>query len=142
MFSRVGDSGFGVFFEPFRVALIGVVGIVHGVVDEEGFVLVIFHEGAGFFDHEIGGELTVHVDFFAVAVEVVLVGAGPVKEVGVIVDTSAHVTEGVVEALRVGHGFGGVAEVPFPDVCRGVSGFFHHFGDGDLFGGHTAGTFS
>ena len=44
-------------------------------------------------DHEFGEVFAIAEDFFAVEVEVVTVGALPVEEVRVVVDTAAHVAE-------------------------------------------------
>ena len=44
-----------------------------------------------------------------------------IKKVRPVVDTAAHVAERKIKALPVGHGLGGVAEVPLSDMSGSIA---------------------
>src|SRR4051794_18692295 len=63
------------------------------------------------------------------------VRSGPIKEMGVIVDTTTHVPEGVIEAVIQGTMTGARTEVPLPDMRGGVTSRSEQVGQCDfLFG--------
>ena len=108
-------------------------------VHEKGLGLVGRNKLRRLGSHQLGEKFSVLKNLFSVAPKVMSVRAVPVKEVRVVVDAAAHVAEGMVEALGIGHGLTRVAEVPFANVGGGVAGFFERLGEGHLRGGH-AGT--
>ena len=120
-----------------RLTLVGVVGSIHREVDEEWGFLVLFNEVTGFMYHQIGKKLPVLKDFFAIAVQVMAVWSLPVEEMRVVVNAPAHMPEGVVKSLRVGHVGGNVAEMPFADVCGFVALILEVFGNSHLLACHS-----
>ena len=123
--------------QPFGVALVWVMRGIQSKVHEEGFILVLLDEFPGLGGHQFGEEISIFENLLAVAPEVVTVGTVPVKKVRVVVNAATHVAEGMIEALRVGHRLGRVAEVPFADVRGGIAGGLEGLGDGYLAGGHA-----
>jgi len=113
---------------------------VDGPVQKERAVPVVVDEALALLEHQFPEVFAVAEDLTSVAPEVVPVGALPVEEMGVVVDAAAHVSEGIVVALAVGHGLGRIAEVPLADVARDVAGLLHHLGDRHLLGGHSGVT--
>ena len=73
-------------------------------------------------------------DFDTVPPEVVAVRAVPVEKVGVIVDTTSHVSVGIIESLSIRHRFRGVPEVPFPDMPGRIPVRLEEFGQNELRG--------
>jgi len=112
--------------QPLCISLVRVVRCVQRVVDEEGTILVLLQKTRAFPDHQVRKILaaTKHLD--AVAVQVVDVGAAPVEEVRVVVDTAAHVAEAVVESLGIRHRFRRVAQVPLANMRRDVPSGLEH----------------
>ena len=84
--------------------------------------MFFFDERAGFIGHHLREIFSVLKNLCAVAPEIVAIGALPVKEMRVVVDAAAHVAEGVIETLTVGHYLGRVAQMPFANVRGGVAG--------------------
>jgi len=73
--------------------LIGVVGGVHGKVDEEGVCLILINKLRGLFYHQVREELAIVKHLFSVAPEIVFVGTTPEEEVRVVINASDMVSE-------------------------------------------------
>ena len=127
-----------VFDPPLVGRLERIVRPVDGPVDEERLGLVPRDEALALVHHHVPEVFPVPPDLLALLPEVVPVGSDPVEKMGIVVDASAHMAEGIVEPLTVGHGLGGIAQVPLPNVPGGIAVGLHELGDG-RFGGRHAG---
>ena len=122
-----------VLVSPFKffVVLLGVVRNVESGVEQEGTILVLVDVVESPLGHEIWEVGITLEDFDIVLVEVM--EALPVqKEVVVVVDESAEVSEMVVEALSQGTVSFLGSQMPFPKNGSGVACFLENLRDGDL----------
>ena len=79
--------------EPLGVSLQRIVGRVDGEVQEKRPASIPLEKRAGFLDHQIAEESAGQLDLAAVSIEVVMVRAAPVDEMGIIVDAAPHVAK-------------------------------------------------
>ena len=110
---------------------------VESKIDKEGLVLVFINKFACLLHHEIWKELTIMKDLFTIAPKVMLVRSAPVEEVRIVVDAADEVPEGMIKTLGIRDGFLMVSKVPLANVCGGIAGLFHLFGDRNLLRRHS-----
>jgi hypothetical protein len=112
-------------------------GDVEREVEEEGLVLVFLDETARFPHDDIAEMSSILPVFFRTLLKIVSVRTDPIEKMGIIIDTTAAVTEELVEALRQGFAFGDRSKMPLAEQRGFVSRALQHFGDRDFVGGHS-----
>ena len=106
--------------QPLWRSLIGVMWRVESKIDEKGLGLVFINKLACFLYHEIGKELAIVKNLFAITPKVMLVRTAPVEEVRIVVDTSDQMSEGEIEALAVRDGLLRMPEMPFANMSNKI----------------------
>src|SRR5262249_49570545 len=110
---------------------------VDGQINEKWLGAMIADVRFRLIENQIGKVAAIEMHALIVFPEIVAIGAIPIEKVRVIVDATAHETEGIIETMIERSMAGGVTQVPFANVGGVVAGVAKNGGDGHFVGRKT-----